>query len=251
MSEPRSITFDRIADRYDETRGGLFRGNDFANAIAPRLAPGSLVVEPGVGTGAIALPLTERGFDVVGCDLAPAMLERAHGRLGNRVALADVQRLPIRSGAAGGVVTVWVLHVVARPEHLVAEIARILRPGGRWCAISADAVHEPDDIVAVKQSLDLALGRYRDAPDRVEAWAARAGFTLLERTTTTPWAHHQSPADLVRDMESRVWSGCWDLTDEQWDAIVVPAIDALMALPEPHHPRQRVASHPLQLFELQ
>ncbi len=249
MNEPRSITFDRIADRYDETRGGLLRGGDFANAIAPRLSPGSRIVEPGVGTGAVALPLTERGFDVVGFDLAPAMLARAHHRLGHRVGLTDVQRLPVKTAGADAAVTVWVLHVVASPEKLVGEIARILRPGGTWCAISADAVHEPDDIVPVKHELDIALGRFRDAPERVARWAAGAGLTLVEDTSTTPWVHEQSPEDLVRDIESRVWSGCWDLTDERWEAIVVPAIDALLALPEPARKRRRIAAHPLQVFE--
>jgi ubiquinone/menaquinone biosynthesis C-methylase UbiE len=250
MTQPlsRSVTFDRIADRYDDTRGGLFRGNDFADAIAPHLPRDARVVEPGIGTGAVALPLTERGFDVVGFDLAPAMLARAHARLGNRVGIADVHQLPIVTGQVDAVVTVWVLHVVADPARLVAEIARILRPGGVWCAISADEHHQPDDIVPIKQALDVALGRYRDAPERVREWAAVAGLQERLCTTTSPWFHQQSPDALAASIETRTWSSCWDLDDGDWTTKVQPHIEALRALPDPQVPRERVAAHSFQVF---
>lgn len=245
---PRSITFDRIADRYDETRGGLFRGNDFAASIEPHLPPRARIIEPGIGTGAIALPLTERGFDVFGFDLAPAMLARAHGRIGHRVGIADVHHLPVATAVADAVVTVWVLHVVAHPARLVAEVARVLKPGGVWCAISADERHEPDDIVPIKRSLDVALGRYRDAPERVRTWATPVGFREHLRATTTPWSHAQSPDELAATIETRTWSSCWDLSDTDWATKVQPHVDALRALPDPHVPRRRVAAHPFQVF---
>jgi ubiquinone/menaquinone biosynthesis C-methylase UbiE len=245
-----SVTFDRIADRYDETRGGLARGNDLANSIDPHLPAGARIVEPGVGTGAIALPLTERGFDVIGFDLSAPMLARAHDRLGNRVGRADVQQLPVADASVDAVVTVWILHVVADPAQLTSEISRILKPGGRWCAISADAVHEPDEIAPINHSLDVALGRYRDAPPRVRAWAEANGMREIHNGTATPWHFPQSPLDVVANIESRTWSSCWDLTDDDWAAKVQPAIDALRALPHPDQPRARIAAHPLQVFEL-
>lgn len=246
--EPRSITFDRIADRYDETRGGLARGNDFANCLVEFLPAGALVVEPGVGTGAIALPLRERGFDVVGFDLASEMLSRAHARLGNRVGLADVQDLPVATASIEAVVTVWILHLVAQPERLVAEIARILRPGGVWCAIGADETCDPDDIVPIKVELDRALGRHRDAPDRVRAWSEPHGFAELHRGFTTRWEHRQSPMELVAAIEARTWSSCWDISEADWKVKVEPSLDALRDLPRADEPRDRVAAHSIQVF---
>ncbi len=64
-----SVSFDRIADSYDETRGGLERGGNIARAIAAHLRPGP-VVEIGVGTAAVALPLEGAGHPVVGFDLS-------------------------------------------------------------------------------------------------------------------------------------------------------------------------------------
>ncbi|MBV8305279.1 MAG: hypothetical protein JOZ04_13795 [Acidimicrobiia bacterium] len=52
-----SISFDRIADRYDETRGGERRGQLVAAEIDPYLGPGARILEIGVGTGIVATAL--------------------------------------------------------------------------------------------------------------------------------------------------------------------------------------------------
>jgi ubiquinone/menaquinone biosynthesis C-methylase UbiE len=88
-----SISFDRAAPTYDATRGGLERGVYLADSIVPHLRPGP-VLEVGVGTGAVAVAVRERGHPVVGVDLSPAMLALAQPRLGPRVAVADGFRLP-------------------------------------------------------------------------------------------------------------------------------------------------------------
>lgn len=92
--DPRpSIAFDRVADEYDETRGGAERGRLTAKDLAPWLAPGS-VLDVGVGTGVVATGLRDLGREVMGVDLATGMLSRARQRLGPRVALADARALP-------------------------------------------------------------------------------------------------------------------------------------------------------------
>jgi len=68
-----SIPFDRIAHRYEETRGGLDRGRRFAATISKHLQPASEVLEIGVGTAAVAAPLAELGHHVVGVDLSLPM----------------------------------------------------------------------------------------------------------------------------------------------------------------------------------
>ena len=75
-----SISFDRIADRYDATRGGLERGKAVADAIAPHLTDSQRVLEVGIGTGAVAVAMADMGRDVVGIDISPEMLHRAHSR---------------------------------------------------------------------------------------------------------------------------------------------------------------------------
>jgi SAM-dependent methyltransferase len=177
------------------------------------------------------------------------MLARAYERIGARVAVADAHDLPVASQSVDAVVTVWVLHVVGDPARTVREIARVLRPGGRWIVMSADALPSDDDIAPIVLDLDVAIGRYCDAPERVREWAAAVGLPLFADTATEPVVYELSPNDTVSAIETRTGSSYWDLTDEQWDRLVVPHLDRLRALPDPDRKRERALSSPLLVFE--
>jgi SAM-dependent methyltransferase len=251
MGSRGSVSFDRIADRYDETRGGLERGGNVAGAIAPHLAPG-LVVEIGVGTGAVALPLVQRGHPVVGFDLSLPMLRRAHDRLGSRVTQADAHQLPVPGAAAPNVVMVWVLHLVADLPAVLAEAARILAPGGRTAVVPAGGQWDDDDIGAIVRAMHEALQDvrpHRDAPPDVVAAAHDLGLSLIAEIDTRSEVWHHSPEDQARAIESRTWSSLWDLPDDRWAAVVEPAIAALRALPDPTRPRARRTHYRALVFD--
>ena len=131
----RSISFEHIADRYDETRGGAVRGSGFAAELLARLPEGR-VLEIGIGTGAIAMPMRDAGRTVVGVDLARPML--AYALVGE----ADAQHLPIESASVAGVAAVWILHLVADPTAVLAEVARVLTPDGRFVVITSEGHHD-------------------------------------------------------------------------------------------------------------
>ena len=60
-----TVSFDRVADRYDASRGGHARAEMTVAAIAPWLTASGPVIEVGVGTGLIASKLAARGCSVV------------------------------------------------------------------------------------------------------------------------------------------------------------------------------------------
>jgi SAM-dependent methyltransferase len=66
---------DRIADLYDGWVGGVFAADECVDRVA-ELAGAGRVLELGVGTGRVAVPLVERGLQVVGIDASTAMLDR-------------------------------------------------------------------------------------------------------------------------------------------------------------------------------
>ena len=98
-----SVSFDRAAGYYDESRGVDPAVEELvADRVEEAVGPEARLLEVGVGTGRIALPLHRRGRRVVGVDLSVPMLERyrakaaAAGLPPPPVLRADATRLPFR-----------------------------------------------------------------------------------------------------------------------------------------------------------
>jgi SAM-dependent methyltransferase len=129
-----SVSFDRAAEYYDRTRGST----DEAMArtvelLAPELMPADRVLEIGVGTGQLALPLRAAGIDVVGIDLSRKMLRRLQLKGGGPavpVSLADATRLPFDDATFGAVYFRWVLHLIPAWRRTMEEAVRVVEPGG-------------------------------------------------------------------------------------------------------------------------
>ena len=240
MARAVRFAFDRMADRYDETRGGLERGELLGGHLAPHLRPGP-VLEVGVGTGVIALALGGHGHPVVGVDLSFPMLARARDRLGARVAVADGHDLPVTDGAVPNVVLVWVLHLVPDIAALMAEAGRVTAVGGRIAVIPAGGEWEPDAIGDILVPMADALRPPQDRPAHIEAAAPAAGLALVASEPTPGWERVESPDDVARTIESRQWSSLWDLPDDRWAEVVEPALTALRSLSDHDQRRPRRA----------
>jgi ubiquinone/menaquinone biosynthesis C-methylase UbiE len=103
--------------------------------------PAGRALEIGVGSGQMQVDLHARGHDVYGVDLSPDMARAAarlfresHGRDG-RLASADLERLCFADATFDLVVLAGVIEYLPDPARALAEIARVLRPGG-WLVIS-------------------------------------------------------------------------------------------------------------------
>jgi demethylmenaquinone methyltransferase/2-methoxy-6-polyprenyl-1,4-benzoquinol methylase len=136
--------FDRIAPVYDRMNRLLTLRLDrrWRRLAAQRLAigPDDLVIDLGCGTGAMCELAARTGARVVGLDRAARMLERARARrVGAALLRADAARLPLRERCATVVTTAFTLRNVVSISDLLAEAARILRPGGRLALLEVDA----------------------------------------------------------------------------------------------------------------
>jgi SAM-dependent methyltransferase len=240
-----SLSFERIADSYDSTRGGEDRGRRFAAAVAPLLDSQRPVLEVGVGTGVVTLALGGLGFDVLGMDLSEAMLRRARQRVGPRVAAGDALRLPVRDGSFDQAVTVWVLHVVGDIEGALREVARVLRAGGRFVVIPAVGDRPSDPIGAIMWDLQRAIdpsGRHRDDEPNLRRFAPAAGLEVVESRPSPGYDYLESPAAAIAKLESRSYSILWTVPDDRWREVTQPAVDALRALPSPDRPIPRTST---------
>lgn len=246
MSPGHSLPFDRIADRYDETRGGIERGRRIAADLAPLLrgVGGRPVLEIGVGTGLIAAGLDELGLRTVGVDLSLPMVARAVSRLGGgRVAVGDAAALPFASGTFAAAYSVWVLHVVGDQAAVLAEAARVLVPGACYAIVSGRRERPVDDPVGeliwgMNRQLDPD-GLRDDGPERLAALARAAGFVVRESRFLPPRERRESPARAAAEIEARSSSKLWDVDDETWARVVAPVVAALRAMPHPEAPITR------------
>lgn len=124
--------FDRIAADYDAL--GFLTQAALALAAALDVAPTDRVLDIATGTGTVALALAPSAAEVVGTDIAPAMLEqarqRAAGRSNVQFVLAEATALPFADQSFDVVVCGAGLFFVPDMVAALSEWQRVLRPGG-------------------------------------------------------------------------------------------------------------------------
>jgi ubiquinone/menaquinone biosynthesis C-methylase UbiE len=150
-------------------------------------------------------------------------------------------------------VSVWLLHLVADRAVVLAEVARALRPGGRYLVCSAWGRVPPRDEIErllfdMRNQLE-PTGGWRDDERQVLDAAQFAGFTVVDQRLASLGELPQSPAEVADKIEAKTWSYLWDFTDEQWRTVVAPTVAALRALPDAHV--QRRYDLPLRIIVLQ
>jgi demethylmenaquinone methyltransferase/2-methoxy-6-polyprenyl-1,4-benzoquinol methylase len=137
--------FDAIADRYDLLNRVMTFGLDIGWRRAAvrelRLPGGSRVADLACGTGDLCTELGRAGYRAIGFDFSLGMLRRATTAV--PLACADVLRLPVGDAAVEGVTCGFALRNVTDLEALFAEIARVVRPGGRIALLDAARPSNP------------------------------------------------------------------------------------------------------------
>ena len=142
--------FTTIAPSYDTITVLLSYGQDrrWKDRLAElaSVQAGEVAVDLACGTGDLGFRLADRGARVVGVDLTPRMLACASERdtLGAmRLVAGDMMALPIRTGNADLVTAGYGLRNVPVLETSLAEILRVLRPGGRFLSLDFNRPETP------------------------------------------------------------------------------------------------------------
>lgn len=211
---------ERIADLYDDWSPGILETDACVERLAALAGPGP-VLELGVGTGRLALPLAERGLEVHGVDCSPAMLARLAAKPGGervRTMLNDFTDLALDSVFTLVVVAADTLFLLPDQDaqvrcfqsiakHLTGDGALVHEgfiPGNtRYAAgqdvvvrrVTADSVvlgtalHDPvrqrltaQQIMVTAEGIRMVPGVLRYAwPSELDLMARLAGLRLRER----------------------------------------------------------------------
>jgi SAM-dependent methyltransferase len=230
MPEVReTISFDRAAEFYDATRD---IGNDATaetiEHLATSLGGRGRLLEIGVGTGLLALPLAARGLAVDGIDVSREMLAKLRQKASPaehvHVVEADARRLPFRDGTFGGAYLRHVFHLIPTWELAVSELCRVVGEG----VILVDAGRQSGAFAELWRSMSPALGAEAEPPGLVisrdgeqaldDAFAA-SGATP-EGTTSFSYPETETMDDILDQMKRRSPSFTWAASDEGLHAAI-------------------------------
>jgi ubiquinone/menaquinone biosynthesis C-methylase UbiE len=140
-----AAAFDKLAPRYDElwtvSPAGRLQREAVWREIGGLFRPGERVLDLGCGTGEDAAWLAGSGVRVHAVDASPAMVELARGRLRGRGncevrAIEDLGRLLPGERFDGAIANFGVLNCVEDLRVAAANLARLIRPGGRLALCS-------------------------------------------------------------------------------------------------------------------
>jgi ubiquinone/menaquinone biosynthesis C-methylase UbiE len=152
-------SWQRVAPRYGDTFAAATKGFIDPLLDAAGIGAQTRVLDVCCGPGTVAGAAAARGAVAAGLDFSPAMLaiaRAAHPRLD--FAMGDAEALPYPDGSFEAVVANFGVHHVPRPAAALAQMHRVLAPGGR---IAFTAWARPDCNVAWQLLFD-ALRRHGD-----------------------------------------------------------------------------------------
>jgi ubiquinone/menaquinone biosynthesis C-methylase UbiE len=215
MDRAESLVFDRAVDYYDKTRSLSNASMDKLVAQIRRGIGVGPCLEIGVGTGRMALPLQASGTDMVGIDLSQPMLRRlvhnADGRLPFPLVAADASSLPFADDSFAAALAVHVLHLIPEWERALAELVRVVRPGG---ALAIDIGRQTKGVYRELLAEFTAAAQipedHRGINDTNELDAALAGFGA-ELTRTELITEHRTAtyAKTIAALEAGTYSITW------------------------------------------
>ncbi len=120
------------ADAYDALAGRVTSQVATPLLDAVRAGQGTRLLDVATGPGYVAAKAAERGAEPVGVDFSETMLAHARTHVaGVDFVQGDATALPFEDASFDAVVAAFLLLHVGMPERVVAEAARVLRPGGR------------------------------------------------------------------------------------------------------------------------
>jgi SAM-dependent methyltransferase len=224
------VSFDRVAGCYDQTRTlpPATAAAQTSLLLSEVERAGGPVLEIGVGTGRIALPLARAsaaaGARVAGLDLSAAMLARLREKDAAAVPVvcADATRLPFADHTFGVAIASHVLHLIPDWAAAVEGLRRVLRPSGVILATRGRSREGLEAQIAARIRAEAggphsAVGL--DDLDHLDEYLSRRGASV-EHLPPIANPRRQPAEDLLALLADGVFSWTWDIPRDRLRAAV-------------------------------
>ncbi|MCA9834956.1 MAG: class I SAM-dependent methyltransferase [Thermomicrobiales bacterium] len=229
-----TLTFDAMASQFDDQRGLPRAAISAWLRCVDELAAGRQlhVIEPGIGTGRIALPLAIAGHVVAGVDISPPMLDVCRQRA-ETLGVADLvdaiwgdaADLPYAEHSFDLGVIAQLLYLVPDWTTVLDELARVVSPGGYVIHLTEPTIESDAlqlwsstwwQMVAETgyQQLEVKPGEDDIAAEFLRRWPD------VQVQELASWEFGQTVAEARRDYGRRVRVVYPDMAQEVWDALV-------------------------------
>jgi SAM-dependent methyltransferase len=204
LSDRRSKSqafFTSSAGQWDRLREELFGRQFHLSAVLGLIDDRAVVGDLGCGTGAVSEVLAPIVTHVVAVDGSAAMLAAARRRLAGAANVelhrGDLESLPLAGATLDAAVIVLVLHHAPQPDRVIAEAARVIKPGGRL--MICDML--PHDRDAYRQQMGHVWLGFSQA--QMSQWMEDAGFTAVRVRALPPDPEAKGPSLFVATGRNR------------------------------------------------
>ena len=194
------------------------------------------VVDLGCGTGTASLAAAGRGARVTGVDLTPELIELAESRCGDRQitwVVGDAAETGLADGGFDAVISNMGI-IFVDPGRQVAELARLLKPGGvlsysSWVRAEPNPIYDPVAAVFGAPATGFAPDQWGDPPVVQARLSDAFGQIEIENHSHT-WQFDSLAAtmDFLTD-ESPIHVAAFALADEQQNAALRSGFEAALA----------------------
>jgi ubiquinone/menaquinone biosynthesis C-methylase UbiE len=252
----RSIVFDQAADYYDQTRGLPAHvleqiGQLMTGAIGK---PAARVLEAGVGTGRIALPVLGASSDelkYIGIDLSVPMMRKLQEKIAHdqkaesrlQLIQADAMRLPFADKAFDAVIEVHVLQLIPRWRAALKEMRRVMRTNGVFLHAHASDQHNDAEAWspwietrsrwrAILREMNYHSDWAGVKTDRELLDALRGEASTFEELPAIRWTHTDSFRRVLRFIAAKQFSDTWRVPED----IFLESLRRLEAWMQEAHP---------------
>lgn len=219
---PESLSFDRAADFYDQTR-------DFPEPVATQgvqaildtAGVGARFLDAGTGTGRVSVPLLKRGSDLFGIDLSVKMMSRLRSKYPSaRLAQGDVSRLPFPGRTFDAVLTCHVMHLVGPWKKALSEYRRVLKPKGVYINARTERVGESvhEQVRGHWRSLVKGYGIVSKRPGAKDEKELHEALTTMgadvRQVEVVRYPRKVAVREIIDGIASRTHSHAWDVPDD-------------------------------------